>query len=332
MAEKIRVLIVEDSAFKRNAIKDILESDPEIEVVGMAENGKSGIARAAALRPDVITMDIAMPVMDGVEAITRIMQETPIPIIIVSTLDNKTIIGALSAGAMDFVSNDQALELMARELTEKVKIASKVKPLRRMNLKPQPAPVPVGQSALKIVIIGSSTGGPQALQIFLSRLPPDFRGCILIVQHMSKGFIEGLAEWLQSATRLEVKVAKPGDGVKAGAVYFAPDDCNMELQKDGKFIFTHVQTGYFYPSANILMQSAAHSYGKNVIGVIMTGMAQDGVKGIKDIKLAGGTTIAQDEATSVIFGMNKIAIETGFVDRVVPLEKISEELVKIAAA
>ncbi len=205
---KIRVLIVDDSALMREALKNILESDAAVEVIGMAKDGREGFEKTLALKPDVITMDLKMPVMTGVEAIEKIMEEMPVPIIVVSSMEINVIVKALSIGAMDFVAVTSDIETISKELIDKVKIASRVKAIRRIKIKPynkisKDAP---HKAVSKVVVIGVSTGGPQALQEVLSGLPIDFHGGILIVQHMSKGFIEGLAEWLHSITRLAVRV------------------------------------------------------------------------------------------------------------------------------
>lgn len=329
---KIRVLIVDDSSLMREALKSIMIADPAIDVVGMAKDGKDGIEKAVVLKPDVITMDLKMPIMDGIEAVSRIMEDNPIPIIVVSSMETKVIVQALSIGAMDFVPVSGDIEAIAASLIEKVKIASRIKPIRRMKLRPaEPVMGLKRPETLQVVAIGVSTGGPQALQLFLSKIPPDFPGAILIVQHMSRGFIDGLVEWLKYSTKADIRVAKAGDRITHAKVFIAPDDYHMEASDNGTIVLrenndksiTHV------PSIDVLMRSVAKAYGEDAIGVIMTGMGKDGVEGMRAIKKSGGKTIAQDEKTSVIFGMNKVAIECKCVDRIVPLESIAEELFKI---
>jgi len=332
--KKIRVLIIDDSALMREALKSIVERDPDIEVIGLAKDGKEGVDKALMLKPDVITMDLKMPMMSGLEAIEAIMEELPIPIIVVSSMDTTIIVKALSMGAMDFVAVTADIETIAVDLMTKIKIASRVKPLRRMKIKPYTMKAPKELSdgeASKVVAIGSSTGGPQALQHVFTQLPPDFPCGILVVQHMSKGFIEGLAEWLDTTTCLHVSVAKAGDVLKKGMIVLAPDDLNICIGDDGKITLSE-NTGraiVHVPSIDVMMKSAADSYGENSIGVIMTGMGSDGVEGMRAIKKAGGKTIAQDEKTSVIYGMNKVAIDTGLIDRVVSLEEIARELTNL---
>ena len=334
MADKIRVLIVDDSALVRDALKSILESDGTIEVVGMAKNGMEGVEKAFQLKPNVITMDLKMPMMDGLEAVARIMEENPIPIVVVSSMDIKVIIQALTIGAMDFVPVTGDMNAIAKDLLSKVTIASRVKPIRRFKIR-TPAQVRTFKRPenLKVVAIGVSTGGPQALQALLSHIPVNFPGSILVVQHMSKGFIEGLVEWLKYTTKADIKVAAEGDQINISKILIAPDDYHMEAGDDGRIhlipntdkAITHI------PSIDVMMRSVARVYGEDSIGLIMTGMGKDGVEGMKAIKNAGGNTIAQDEKTSIIFGMNKVAIDCQCVDRIVPLEKIVDEIFDIIA-
>jgi len=335
MSEKIRVLIVDDSALMREALRSILNSDPSIEVVGAAKNGKEGVEKAGALKPDVITMDLRMPLMTGLEAIQEIMRENPIPIIVVSTMDVKVIIKALGIGAMDFVAVTQEIEEIAKALVEKVKIASRVKPLRRMKLRPPKASqVPWKRAKFRIVTIGVSTGGPQALEALFSGFPKDFPAGILIVQHIAEGFVEGLAQWLKSSSAMDVRVARSGDTIKKSTVLFAPDGYNVGINVSGVVSLSEdtEKASVHVPSIDSMMKSVARAYGAGAIGVIMTGMGHDGVEGMKAIKDAGGMTIAQDEKSSIVFGMNKAAIETGCIDRVVSLERIADELIKGVAS
>lgn len=331
MSEKIKVLIVDDSALRREILKSILDSDPSIKVTGMAKNGKEGFEKTFALKPDLITMDLSMPVMDGFEATKRIMQELPTPIIVVSSLNTELIVKALNNGAMDFIAVTGGIEQITEDLLEKVKVVSRIKPIRRIKLASHRTDKTTRQGEMsKVVAIGVSTGGPQALKIVLSELPANFSAGTLIVQHMAKGFINGLAEWLRQSCPLDIRVAKAGDVVERAVVLLAPDDFHMtvsanhiiSLSGDAGNTATHI------PSVGTMMKSVAKSYGENSIGVIMTGMGYDGVEGIKAIKNAGGVTIAQDEKSSAIFGMNKAAIATGCIDKTVPLENIAEEIIK----
>ena len=330
MEDKIRVLIVDDSTLMREALKNILEQDPKIEIIGMAKDGKEGVEKAIVLKPDVITMDLKMPIMSGIEAIEDIMEKSPIPIIVVSALDTSIIIKALSIGAMDFIAVTSDIETLAMELCMKVRVASRVKPLKRIKIKPCTikAPKALKGNLSKVVAIGVSTGGPQALQAIFSKMEPTFKAGILVVQHMSKGFIEGLAEWLNLTSCLHVQVAKAGDILQNGVIMLAPDDYNISINEEGLIILSENTAKWVahVPSIDIMMKSTAESFGENAIGLIMTGMGSDGVEGINAIKKCGGKTLAQDEKTSVVFGMNKVAIESGNIDNVVSLEKITAEL------
>jgi len=334
MADKTRVLIVNDSPFMREAIKSILEDDPQIEVIGLAKDGKEGVEKAFRLKPNVVVMDLEMPIMSGFESIEQIMEENPIPIIVVSTKDIPVLMKALGIGAMDFVELKQGIEEIAEELVEKVKIASRVRPLRRIKIGLMAMTRRVGgtkAASCQIVAIGISTGGPQALQVLLSKLPVNLSCGILIVQHISHGFVEGLAEWLQASSPLDIRVAKAGDILGAGEVLLAPDDYHIKIDPGRRVILSEDMTksSPHVPSIDVMMQSVAEAFGKEAVGVIMTGMGHDGIEGIKAIKKAGGKTIAQDEKTSVIFGMNREAIETGCVDRIIAIENIADEIVSM---
>ncbi len=341
--DKIRVLVVDDSPLLKNILTSIIDSDPSLEVIETADNGQEGVEKAITFKPDVITMDLTMPVMNGVEAIKKIMEDTPTPIIIASTMEIKTIIKAFGLGAMDFVSISQDVEKFGNDLIQKIKIASKVKPLKRLKTIAPFIIAPIAptsteadtvvkkEKASKVVAIGVSTGGPQSLATVLSLLPHHLEAGLLIVQHISKGFINGLADWLRSGAHLNIEAARENKILKNNMVLMAPDDRHLQINANGLINLSKNRNKpiIHIPSIDVMMESVAKSYGKDAIGVIMTGMGTDGVEGIRAIKKAGGITIAQDEKTSVVFGMNKIAIDTGCVDKVVPLDKIAEEIVKI---
>ena len=332
--EKIRVLIVDDSALVRVALRTILESDPIFEVVGEAKDGREGVEKTFRLKPNVVTMDLKMPVMGGVEAIKEIMEKIPTPVIIISSLDVNVIVRALGAGAMDFVPVTGEVETIADEVIEKVRIASRIRPLKHIHLKPlvhKVAERGLPESSKKIVVIGISTGGPQALQVLFSQLPENFPAGIIVVQHMANGFVEGLTEWLQGSSPLQIRVAKAGDIIQRGTVLFAPDAVNLGISEQGTIFLKedHSHKMLYVPSINFLMESAAMNYGQNLVGVLMTGMGSDGADGLGRIQRQGGVTIAQDEKSSIIFGMNKVAIEKGYADHILPLEKIADELIRL---
>lgn len=327
--KKIRVLIVDDSVLMREAIKSILESVDLFEIIGIAGDGQEAVSKAALLKPDVITMDLKMPLLSGLEAIEEIMENNPIPIVVVSSLDKEVIIKTLTMGAMDFVAVNQDIEKISEELIEKVKIASRVRPLRRMKIPCFEVKKETSRkSASKIIGIGASTGGPQALQEILMQMPSNFSAGIVVVQHMSSGFIQGLADWLNSCSHLHVQVARAGEVIKSSTVFLAPDNYQIAIDGYSRVILSEdtLKTSTHVPSINGMFKSIAESFKGDAIGVLLTGMGRDGVEGMQAIKRAGGITIAQDESSSVIFGMNKLAIETGCVDRVVSLDKIAEEL------
>ena len=333
MPKTIRVLIVDDSTLARQALSALLSTDPAIEVIGEARNGREGYEKTLALRPDVITMDITMPVMDGVQATELIMEEVPTPIVLVSTRDVQVIVKALAFGAMDFVASTGDLEEMREELIDKVKIASRVRAIRRMHIRPVlQRTITRRQAASKVVALGISTGGPQALQILLSMLPAKFPASILVVQHISPGFIQGLVEWVSVTSPLDIRVAKAGDALKIGTVFFAPDGVHMTVDKEEKIALKEdvSKKMLHVPSIDVLMRSVAEVYQERALGVIMTGMGHDGVEGISSIKSSGGYTIAQDEKTSAIYGMNKLAVDQGTIERVLPLEQIAAELIRVA--
>lgn len=331
MPEKIRVLIVDDSALVRQSLKNILSADPGIEVIGEARDGREGCEKTRLLRPDVITMDLTMPVMGGLEATERIMEEAPTPIIVVSSMEVNVIVKALGLGAMDFVAVTQDIDTLSDEIREKVRIASHVRAIRRMKISHAPRKVPFKKDlAQKVVAIGISTGGPQALQVLLAKLPADLPASVLVVQHISPGFVQGLISWLGATSAIHLQLAKAGDALQNGTVLFAPDGFHMVVDENGRIELKEDLTHKMLhvPAIDVMMASVAKVYGETAVGIIMTGMGRDGVEGIGAIKRTGGYTIAQDEKTSVIYGMNKTAIDKGCIDRILPLDAIAEEIVR----
>ncbi len=333
MSKKVRVLIVDDSPLKREALKAILQDDPEIQVVGMANDGREAVEKNKLLRPDVITMDLKMPVMDGFRATAEIMDSCPTPIIAASTLNTKEIVRSLDLGVMDFVAITLEIDSIAQDLISKVKAAAKVTAIRRAKARPvQRIAVPmVRKTALSTVAIGISTGGPQALQAVFSQLPADFKAGILVVQHMSPGFIQGLAEWLRYSSLLEIDVASAGSVLKSATVLLAPDRYHTKIDSEGRISLVEEtdRNVLHVPSVDAMMKSVAEAYRDKAVGVIMTGMGSDGVAGIGAIKNNGGQTLAQDKNSSAIFGMNGVAIEKGYINKVVPLEAIAKEIITI---
>ncbi len=345
MSQKIKVMVVDDSALVRKVITDILESDKDIEVIGTANNGKSAVFKNLTLNPDVITMDIEMPIMDGLEALQEIIKTNPKPVIMMSVLTQygaEATFRALEFGAIDFIpkpSNFLAMSMddIAELLISKVKAVAHI-PLKisynkdRTNRQLTKLTVDSNQKRVqKIVGIGTSTGGPSALQRVLQKLPGNFPSPILVVQHMPPGFTKAFAERLDSLCYVSVKEAEDSEEAVDGCVYIAPGDSHIVMEKmNNKRIIRLSQSekvSGHRPSADVLFQSMVKVGMGNNIGVIMTGMGRDGAMGIKEIHNNGGYTIAQDESTSVVYGMNRVAVEMGAVDAVVDLDSIPDEIV-----
>lgn len=343
--ETIRVLIVEDSPLVAQVIETVLEEDLEIEVVGIARNGKEAVDLALRVKPDIITMDIVMPVMDGVEATKQIMSYSPTPILILSSsvFEKKMdfVFKAMAYGALD-VMDKKAFELGAGvefgakfEFVSKIKFLSKIKvvthPMAKMEKlsRDYREKAQHGKGEDKIVGIVASVGGTEAIKTILQRLPGGFASPILIVQHITPGFVEGFVDWLGKSVSLKVKLAGDGEAVKSGCVYVAPDGVHMEVSRDGKIVLGKKDKATKYvPSGTVLLESLAEAYGDRTIGVILTGMGDDGVDGIEKIYKKGGYTIAQDEKSCVVYGMPKVAVEKRVVNEVVALDEIAGRIIK----
>ena len=337
--KRVKVLVVDDSAFMRKMMKEMLSSDPDIEVIDVARNGAEALEKVNLLSPDVVTMDVEMPVMSGIQAVERIMEENPTPIIMVSayTVDNASItFEALDRGALDFVTKPGG-PISVRLGDVKEEIIEKVKAVCHVNVKALRMPLKRGKTlkALpggmkKIVVIASSTGGPKALSYIIPRLPKDIKAGILVVQHMPKGFTRPFAERLDKLSEITVKEAVDGESISGSTVYIAPSGFHMKIGEDLVIHLTKDAPMHgVRPAADITMLSASVVSGQSVIGVVLTGMGKDGAFGIREIKNRGGKVIVQDEETSVIFGMPKSAIDTGCVDEILALEHIPEGIVKM---
>ncbi len=339
--DKIKVLIVDDSSFVRKALLRIFDAEPDIEVVGVARTGKEAIEKVMLLNPDVLTLDINMPGMDGLETLKILMESHPLPVLMLSQFTKQgaeLTLKALELGAMDFVDKS-ATGLMdffdlAKEITAKVKSiagSKPVKPGQQANV----LSAGKGRGLIDVVAIGASTGGPLALQMLLPKFPGDINFAILVVQHMPPGFTAPLANRLDAMCDIKVREAEEGDIVMPGVSLIAPAGLHMTVNKVRSSEFGVRQrialgSGPFdelhKPSANVLFASVAQAYGKRSIGVILTGMGSDGAKGLGVMKEQGGFIIAQDEATSAIFGMPRVAIENKVVDKVLPITSIAEEI------
>lgn len=340
----IRVLVVDDSAFVRQALMRMLASDPGIEVVGTASDGDEGHAKACALRPDVITLDVRMPRVDGLEALRRIMKDCPTPVLLLSSHTSEgadVTLRGLEIGAMDFVDKTSVqgqmnlLEL-AEELKAKVRALASVPRVRMAPLHPRPYPgkkaparTPAATRA-EVVVIGTSTGGPPALQAIIPRLPENFPSAVLVVQHMPVGFTRSLAQRLDSRSVLNVREAEDGEPVSAGSVLVAPAGRHMKVRRTGGetrvWLDDEPRSALHRPSIDVLMASVADVYGARALGVILTGMGSDGVEGLRAIRAAGGFALAESEETCVIYGMPKAAADAGVVDEVLPLDRIADEI------
>ncbi len=335
----IRALVVEDSVTARALLVEILRSDPEIDLVGEAGTGAEAVEMTKELRPDIVTMDIHMPQMNGFEATKQIMIEAPTPIVIVSgSLDVRAVeisMHALKAGALTVIPKPAGpaspnFEEEKERFLGAVKSMSQVKVVRRWRDRALPegsARTPPGNGMARVIAIAASTGGPGALSKLLSELPGNLPVPILIVQHMSLGFGEGFVSWLNSAVSLKVKTAEQGEELLPGAVYVAPDDRHLGVSEQGSVLLSSgPPVGGFRPSGSYLFQSVAKVYGAGSLAVVLTGMGQDGVEGLRKIREAGGRIIAQDEESSVVYGMPKAAVAAGLVDHVLPLPGIAQRI------
>jgi two-component system chemotaxis response regulator CheB len=340
--KRIRVLVVDDSALMRKLIPQILEADASIEVVGTAMDGNFCLKKIEELRPNVVTLDLEMPGMNGIDTLKEIMRSHLVPVIVVSSHSTEgasVTLKALGLGAFDFVAkpHDASAHMAetATELIAKIHAAAECKVVRPGSLrepialrkisagKPTPAPS-------KLVAIGISTGGPQALEFLLAQLPPDFPGTIVVVQHMPEGFTDMFARRLDELCSLSVKEAQSGDMLLAGRVLICPGSRHIKVKRlamgDVVILNEGERVNGHRPSVDVLFNSVAEEFGSLAIAVLMTGMGDDGAQGLGAVKKAGGMTIAQSEESCVVFGMPKAAIERGYATRVVALDTLSSTL------
>jgi len=330
----IRVLVADDSELFRDLLSRVIGSDPGFEVVATAADGNAAARLARTLAPDVITMDLNMPDADGFSGIARIMAETPTPILVL-TVNRAEVVGfkALSLGALDIVEKPTAtasLEAYGAEIRSRLRLLAGVKVIRHLRGLKDRQPPPRGRAArVEVVVIGASLGGPRALATVLKALPASFPAPIAIVQHIAEGFTEGLAGWLAQESRLEVREACDGDALRAGCALLAPSGHHLVLAQGVARLSSAAPVDTFRPSVTPLFLSAARAYGSRACGVILTGMGRDGAIGLKALKDAGAPTLAQDEASSAVFGMPRAAIELGAVDRVLPLDDIARALLEL---
>lgn len=350
MEKRIKVLVVDDSAFMRRVLTDIMEGTGEIKVIGTARNGIEALDFVRSNKPDVITLDVEMPSMDGLSCLKELQKFSTVPVIMLSGLTKKgeqATIEALEAGAIDFITKPEGLfqisgEEKKKEIIEKIKVAGRIGKKKHKIRQAEPE-IPVEHIEYKgrrdsklrmLIAIGTSTGGPRALQEVISHIPGDIPAALVIVQHMPAGFTRSLAERLNSISSLTVKEGEHGDIIQPGYAYIAPGDFHMEVDRvsDEQLeikLTKEPPVGAHRPSVNVMMNSVAKTGFPNVIGVVMTGMGNDGKEGVVNIKKSNkGIIIAQDEESCVVYGMPKSAVGTGVVDAILPLKEIAGALVK----
>lgn len=348
----IKVLIVDDSAFMRNTLSSMLTSDPEIQVIGMARDGIEAVEKVASLKPDLVTMDVEMPRMDGLAALRRIMETNPVPVIMLSSITTegaKVTLDALEHGAVDFIPknlSDLSVNIVKiREiLIDKVKHIAHARVVRK-RITPGPGSVSriieplqhmpartTGERRIGLVSIGTSTGGPKALQEVITKLPKDFPVPLVIAQHMPASFTRPFAERLNQLSQITVKEAEEGEPLRNGVAMIAPGRGHMRVVRKRGIetvisISENKEEFTYRPSVDALMLSVSEYFPGRALGVILTGMGNDGVKGLIALKNTGGRIFAQSEDTCVVYGMPKAVVDAGIADKVLPLEEIAGEIV-----
>jgi two-component system chemotaxis response regulator CheB len=341
--KRTRVLIVDDSAFMRKVLEEIIRTDPKLEVVGQAKDGREAVTMAQTLQPDVLTMDINMPRMDGLEATQQIMTQNPRPILIVSSESRQgaaSTLRALELGAIDFVTKpssgiDLDMKTVRDELLGKLKMAAKVRVVRTAAIhdlsagavsrsQPQPAKEAGNSEArIPLVMIAASTGGPATLMRLMPRFPKDFPAAVVLVQHMPATFTSQLSVQLTEVASIRVKEAEQNEALQTGTFYVCPGSHHLRISMTGRIkLDDGPRISGYRPCADVAFESAAAYGGANVVGAVLTGMGNDGAKGVQALKAARGYVLAQDEATSVIFGMPAEAIRTGAVNQVVGIDEM----------
>jgi two-component system, chemotaxis family, protein-glutamate methylesterase/glutaminase len=357
----IKVIVIDDSAFMRKSLTLMLESDPEIRVVATARDGREGIDLISKFRPDIVTLDVEMPGMDGLAALKIIMEQMPMPVLMVSALTTESAQATMQAfdlGAVDFISKESSrnspnIKNIKDELLDKIKqivrsrlIQTRFRMRRLMQssrdkhdvIKPMTNTVSFKSvmKNLNAVVLGVSTGGPQALLKIVPKIPENFPIGIAIVQHMPPNFTRTLAERLHDLSKVTVKEAEHGDSMERGKVLIAPGGKHMTLANNGSHVVVELSQDpantLYRPSADIMITSAVAAFQSPLLGIILTGMGKDGVAGLKQVKSKGGYVIAQDEESCVIFGMPRVAIEEGVADSVMSIDNISESLSQLAAS
>jgi two-component system chemotaxis response regulator CheB len=349
----VKLLIVDDSAFMRNALSTMLSSDPEIKIVGTARDGLEAIEKIGSLKPDIVTLDVEMPRMDGITALRHIMQTNPLPVIMVSSITTegaKVTLDALDLGAVDFIPKNLS-ELSINIVKIKEILIDKIKHIGRKGLvkrqvrPPGTAAVPrsievpthiplrtTGERRIGILSIGTSTGGPKALQEIIPKLPKDFPAPIVIAQHMPPNFTGPFAERLNQLSEIEVREAKEGELLKPGVALIAPGGGHMRVKRVRGIetvvsISDNKEEFIYRPSVDALMSSVAECFPGRALGVILTGMGNDGLRGLISLKNTGGRIFAQDEESCVVYGMPKAVVDAGIADKVLSLEEMAGEII-----
>jgi len=333
----IRILVVDDSAFMRKILSDILGSDPELSVVGTAKDGNDALKRFRQLAPDIVTLDLNLPDMAGLDVLRQMLREKPVPVLVISAYaGSDAAVEAVAAGAVDIIPKPSG-EISLDMAKQKSLMIGKIKEVAKAKIKTFEVQKPRSQSfsptLSKVVVIGSSTGGPKTLEALLVSLPRNIPAPILIVQHMPPGFTKSLAERCSKICEIEVREAVDGEAVQKGVALIAPGDYHMELvSREGKVYVRLNQEPRelgVRPNVNRLFKSAAAIYGQNTIGIVLTGMGTDGRDGSADIKSMHGTVIAESEETCIIYGMPKAVVDSGLADEVLPLDKIPVALLQL---
>jgi len=342
--QKIRVVVVDDSAFMRMVLKDIIESQADMQVVGVAKDGLEALQVIEEKKPDVVTLDVEMPKMNGIEVLKRIVQKHPVRVIMVSSLTEEgadITITALTLGAVDFLTKPSgSTSLTFREVADaliaKIRNAMLVDPksvFTKQIAKPTITTIKKTLLGNKAVVIGASTGGPRSLDVIIPALPEDFPAPVFLIQHMPPLFTKSLAMRLNSVSKVRVKEAEDGEPVKKGTVYVAPGDFHMGVRTMNSTVQLYLdkseKINNVRPAADFTLTKVAEIYKSNTIAVILTGMGRDGTKGAFMVKYYGGKVIAEHESTCVVYGMPKAVVEEGYADYILPADKIAEKLVEL---
>ena len=349
---EIKVLVVDDSPIMRRVICDIINGQADMKVVATARNGEEALLAAKRFAPDVITMDVEMPVMDGLEALQRIMKDNPLPVVMLSSVTKQgadATVKALHLGAVDFITKPSGtlspdINEVARDIVKKIRIAALARDKLRLTQvrvdkrikPPKVSPAGIDKAPEKVILIGTSTGGPKALHEVIPKLPGNIPAAVLVVQHMPPGFTRSLAERINGMSALNVKEAVDGEPVLSGNVYIAPGDYHLKVKRLGEGLGCRLiirltreplVSGH-RPSVDAMIESVAQEYWSEILAVIMTGMGQDGTRGTASVKNRGGKVIAEDSSTCIVYGMPKSVIDSGYADLVVPLPQIAKRIVE----